>query len=87
MCLQGGEQIDISQLVPPTAVAVELKVTLASATGALVVYSPGYEAEQVRFTKRESFHVVQIAEPILCMKATGGPLELDVAVLPIEDEE
>jgi hypothetical protein len=46
MCLQGGTQVDISRDVAPTTMAVELKVTLLSATGTLLVYSPGYEAQQ-----------------------------------------
>jgi hypothetical protein len=87
MCLQGGEQVDISPFVPPTAVAVELKVTLTSATGTLIVYSPGYEAQPVRFTKRRSFGVIPLAERVLCMKATGGPFEFNVEVMPFEDED
>jgi hypothetical protein len=43
--------------------AVELKVTLMSATGALVVYSPGYEAQRARFTQQESFGLIPFAEP------------------------
>ena len=41
MCLQGGERIDISRYVDPTASLLELKVTLERTTGTLVVYSPG----------------------------------------------
>jgi hypothetical protein len=85
MCLQGGEQIDISQYVARTAVAVELRVTLTSDTGTLVVYSPGYEAQEVRFTSREPFGSVPFAEPVLCVKATNGPFEFNIEVMPIED--
>jgi hypothetical protein len=87
MCLQGGAQIDISKFVAPTEIAVELKVTLTSATGALVVYSPGYEAQQARFTQRESFGLIPFAEPILCVKAIGGPFEFNIEVMPNEGEE
>jgi hypothetical protein len=41
MCLQGGEQIDVSHYVDPTASSLELQVTLKPATGTLIVYSPG----------------------------------------------
>jgi hypothetical protein len=87
MCLQGGVQIDISQYVASTANAVELKVTLTSAAGALVVYSPGYEAQQARFTTQNSFGVIPFAEPILCVKTIGGPFEFNIEVMPIEAME
>jgi hypothetical protein len=41
MCLQGGEQIEVSRYVDPTASSLELNMTLKPATGTLVVYSPG----------------------------------------------
>ena len=85
MCLQGGTQVDISRYVAPTTIAVELKVTLMSATGTLLVYSPGYEAQQARFTQQESFGLMPFAEPILCVKAIGGPFEFNIEVTPIED--
>jgi hypothetical protein len=63
MCLLGGEQIDVSQYVPPTANALDLKATLSSATGTLLVYSPGYEDQLAQFDKEHSFGVIPIAEP------------------------
>lgn len=84
MCLQGGEQVDVSRYVVPTASALELKVTLAPASGTLLIYSPGYEDQQARFTTQESFGWVPIAEPILCVKAIGGPFEFNIEVIPVE---
>jgi hypothetical protein len=84
MCLQGGEQIDISRYVASTAVAVELKVTLTSPIGTLVVYSPGHEARQVRFTTRRAFGSIPFAEPVLCVKATGGPFDFNIEVMPTD---
>jgi hypothetical protein len=55
MCLQGGEQVDVSRHVSPTVGLLELKVTLKPANGVLVVYSPGYEEQQARFTQEQSF--------------------------------
>jgi hypothetical protein len=63
MCLQGGEQVDISRYVDPAASFLELKVTLVRATGTLMVYSPGYEEQQARFSDPESSALVPIAEP------------------------
>jgi hypothetical protein len=87
MCLQGGTAVDISPYVPVTAVAVEVKVTMTSASGTLIIYSPGYEAQQASFTKQDRFGVVPIAEPVLCVKAIGGPFEFDMQVMPVEYED
>ena len=84
MCLQGGEQVDVSRYVVPIASALELKVTLTPANGALLIYSPEYEHQLARFTSQESFGWVPIAEPILCVKAIGGPFEFNIEVMPME---
>src|SRR5436190_12596093 len=54
MCLQGGEQVDVSRYVSATARLLELKVTLNPANGTVVVYSPGYEEQQVEFSQELS---------------------------------
>src|SRR5436305_13811608 len=87
MCLQGGIAVDISPYVPAAAVAVQVKVTMTSAGGTLIIYSPGYEAQQASFTKQDRFGVVPIAEPVLCVKAVGGPFEFDMQVMPVEYED
>ena len=84
MCLQGGERIDISRYVDPTASLLELKVTLERTTGALVVYSPGYEEQQARFSNPESSALMPFSEPVLCVAAIGGPFEFKIEVMPVE---
>jgi hypothetical protein len=87
MCLQGGEQVDVSRYVSATASLLELKVTLQPANGVLVVYSPGYEQQQARFTREQSFDRIPFAEPILCLKTIGGPFEFNIDITPIEDAD
>jgi hypothetical protein len=87
MCLQGGEQVNLSGHIPPTARLLELKVALKPATGTLVIYSPGYEEQQARFTQEHSFGWIPFAEPVLCVKSIGGPFEFNIDVVPIEDAE
>ena len=87
MCLLGGEQNDVSQYVPPTASVLELKATLRSATGRLLVYSPGYEDQLAQFDKAHPFGVVPIAEPVLCVKAVWRPFEFKIDIMPAEDAE
>jgi hypothetical protein len=87
MCLQGGEQVNVSGHIPSTARLLELKVTLKPATGTLVIYSPGYEDQQARFTQEHSFGWIPFAEPVLCVKPIGGPFEFEIDIVPIEDAE
>jgi hypothetical protein len=77
--------MDVSRYISRSASLIELKVTLKPATGTLVVYSPGYEDQQARFTAEESRGSIPFAEPILCVKATGGPFEFDIQVMSVED--
>ena len=84
MCLLGGEQVDISKYIRPTANLIQLKVVLKPAGGELIIYSPGYEDKQARFSEAESFATMPIAEPILCVKAIGGPFDFNVQVVAID---
>ncbi len=85
MCLQGGEQVDLSRFVSPAAGLLGLKVTLSPAGGVVLIYSPGYEERQARFTQEQSFAWIPFADPVLCIKTIGGPFEFDIDILPIED--
>ncbi len=69
MCLQGGEQVDVSRYVSATARLLELKVTLKPANGTVVVYSPGYEEQQVEFSQELSFGWIPFAKPVLCIRS------------------
>ena len=87
MCREGDEQVDLARYFPSTASLLELRVTLKPANGALVVYSPGYEEQQVRFTQEHSFGWIPFAEPILCLKTAGGPFEFSIDIAPLETPE
>ena len=85
MCLQGGEQVDVSGYVSATARLLELKVTLAPANGTLVVYSPGYEEQRAQFSEELSFGRIPFVEPVLCIRSIGGPFEFNIDIVSIED--
>jgi hypothetical protein len=87
MCLQGGEPVDVSRYVDAAASVLELKVTLEHATGTLVVYSPGYEEQQARFSDPESSALIPFAGPVLCVAAIGGPFEFKIEVMPVESAD
>jgi hypothetical protein len=82
-----GEQVDVSRYVAGTARLLELKVTLKPANGTVVVYSPGYEAQQVEFSQELSFGWIPFAEPVLCIRSIGGPFEFNIDISPIEDAD
>jgi len=87
MCLHGGERVDVSRYVDPAASFLELKVTLERTTGTLVVYSPGYEEQQARFSDSESSVLIPFAEPVLCVAAIGGPFEFKIEVMPLDNAD
>ena len=87
MCLQGGEQVDVSRYVSATARLLELKVTLNPPNGILLVYSPGYEDQPARFSRDLSFGWIPFAEPVLCIRSIGGPFEFNIDISPIEDAD
>ena len=70
-----------------TARLLELKVTLKPANGTVVVYSPGYEEQQVQFSQELSFGWIPFAEPVLRIRSIGGPFEFNIDISPIEDED
>jgi len=84
LCLQGGEQVDISRYVDPAASRLELKVTMKPATGTLVIYSPGYEDRPARMSGAESVAWIPFAQPVLCLKAVGGPFDFNIEIMPID---
>jgi hypothetical protein len=85
MCLQGGQQVDVSRYISRTATVVELRVALKPTTATLIIYSPGYEEQLARFSGALSFGSIPIAEPILCIKTMGGPLEFEIDVQGLEE--
>jgi hypothetical protein len=87
MCLQGGQQVDVSRYISRTATVVELRVALKPATATLIIYSPGYEEQSARFSGALSFGSIPIAEPILCIKTMGGPLEFEIDVQGLEEAD
>jgi hypothetical protein len=87
MCLQGGEQVHVSEHIEPTASWMALEVRLSPPTGTLILYTPGYEEQPAQFSDAESFAVLPFTEPVLCVKAFGGPFEFNIEIMPIEDAE
>ena len=55
------------------------------ATGTLVVYSPGYEDRPARMSGAESVAWIPFAQPVLCLKAIGGPFDFNIEIMPIDD--
>ena len=84
MCLQGGEQVDVSTVRFFHCELARTESHLELANGILVIYSPEYEEQQARFSQAQSFGWMSFAEPILCIKLIGGPFEFNIDIVPIE---
>ena len=63
------------------------KSPLKPANGTVVVYSPGYEEQQVEFSQELSFGWMPFADPVLCIRSIGGPFEFNIDISPIEDAD
>jgi hypothetical protein len=83
MCLLGGEQVDISKYILPTSSLIELEVVMKPTGGELIIYSPGHEDKEARFSEADSFSTIPISGSILCIKALGGPFDFDLHVVAI----
>jgi hypothetical protein len=81
MCLLGGEQVDISNYILPTSSLIELEVVMKPTGGELIIYSPGHEDKEARFSEADSFATLAISGSILCIKALGGPFDFDLHVV------
>jgi len=82
-CLLGGEQVDISKHILPTTRFVELEVVLKPKGGELIIYSPGHEDKEARFSEEDSFSTIPISGSVLCIKALGGPFDFEVHIVAI----
>jgi hypothetical protein len=83
LCLLGGEEVDLSRLIAPTVSTIELQASVKSEKGKLIIYSPGHEHTQIHLTAEKTTARLSISKPILCVKATGGPFDFDLAAKPI----
>jgi len=79
----GGEQVDLTPHMATTVGAIELKATMNTTKGTLIIYSPGREDRPITLTSAKSIGRLSISKPILCVKATGGPFDFDIEAKPI----
>jgi hypothetical protein len=70
MCLQGGEQVDMSRYVAPTA-------SVYASTGDWPVRDllPGYEDQKVSFTREQSHGLISFAS-----RSCARPFEFNIEV-------
>lgn len=80
LCLQGNQQIDISQYVSSTTRFLEVRVSFKPARGAVIIYSPGFEDKKVRLTPKNPRGWITIRQPVLCVKAAGGPFDFEMQI-------
>src|SRR5262249_18300234 len=83
-CQHGGEQIDLSKYVVPDAHQVQLRVVLRPTGGTLIIYSPGHEDHEARFSEADSLATIPINGSMLCVRAIGGPFDFDMQVMAVE---
>jgi hypothetical protein len=76
-------EVDISKYIIPATSLIELEVVMKPTGGELIIYSPGHEDKEARFSEADSFSTIPISGSILCIKALRGPFDFDLHVVAI----
>jgi hypothetical protein len=65
-------ELNISKYLPPTAVSATIIVTVTPPTGAVMIYTPGYEAAPVLFTGPKSSGEIRVSGPVVYVELLAG---------------
>src|SRR6266568_4459979 len=68
-------EVDISRCLPPTAVSATIIVTVTHPTGAVMIYTPGYEAAPVLFKGPKTVAEIRVSGPVGYVELLFGPTD------------
>ena len=74
-------ELNISKYLPTTAVSATIIVTVIPPTGAVMIYTPGYEAAPVLFKGPKSVGEIRVSGPIVYVELLAGATEYRVQYL------
>ena len=74
-------KVDISKYLPSTAVSATIIVTVTPPTGAVMVYTPGYEGAPVLFKGPRSSGEIRISGPVVYVELLAGATEYRIQYL------
>jgi hypothetical protein len=74
-------ELNISKYLPPTAVSATIIVTVTPPTGAVMIYTPGYEAAPVLFKGPKSSGEIRVSGPVVYVELLSGATEYRIQYL------
>jgi hypothetical protein len=74
-------KVDVTRYIPATAVEITIIVTVTPATGAALLYPPGYENQGTLFKGPKTVGDIRLAGPFVYVKLLGGATSFDIQYL------
>ncbi len=74
-------EVNISKYLPPTAVSATIIVTVTPPTGAVMIYTPGYEKAPVLFKGPRTVGEIQISGPSVYVELLSGATSYEIRYL------
>jgi len=74
-------ELNISKYLPSNALSATIIVTVTPPTGAVMIYTPGYEAAPVLFKGPKSVGEIRVSGPIVYVEMIGGATEYQIQYL------
>jgi hypothetical protein len=74
-------ELNISKYMPPAAVSATIIVTVTPPTGAVMIYTPGYEAAPVLFKGPKTTAEIRVSGPVVYVELLSGATEYRIQYL------
>lgn len=65
-------ELNISKYLPPNAVSATIIVTVTPPTGAVMIYTPGYEGSPVLFKGPKTVDEIRVSGPVVYVELFAG---------------
>jgi phage protein D len=65
-------EVNISKYLPPNAVSATIIVTVTPPTGAVMIYTPGYEGSPVLFKGPKTVDEIRVSGPVVYVELLAG---------------
>jgi hypothetical protein len=74
-------KVDVTRYIPHTAVSIMIIVTITPASGAVLVYAPGYENQATLFKGPKSSDEIRLAGPFVYVQLLSGATSFEIQYL------
>jgi len=85
MNLQNLEKVDVSQFAPPTALSLKIRVSVDPPSGAVIIFTPGQQAQAVRFDGSTTEGDVSLSGPFIYVQRLQGTVNWKIEAMGYVD--